>query len=85
MRIPKQSPLKQVRKFCLQCCGGNRANVLFCYDTKCPLWYFRLGMSPKRAINQNGKRYEQIFNPENFNIGAKFSPDKETSLFRGWK
>jgi len=82
MEIPKLSPLKQIRIFCLYCMNEHRKDVLFCRDTNCPFWFLRLGMNPKRAINQNGKRYEEVFKPENFEKGAKFSPDKETSSLK---
>ena len=76
LSFPRQSPLKQIRKHCVDVCmNGHMKDVLFCRDTKCLLWYLRLGMHPNRAINQNGKRYEEVFKPENFKKGARYCPD----------
>ena len=76
------SPLKQIRKACLECMGNSRKSVRFCPNTECHFWYLRFGMSPKRAINENGEHYQELFNPNNFKDGAKYSPDKEVSSFR---
>jgi len=83
LKIPKQSPLKQIRKLCVDfCMNGHKKSVLFCSDTECPLWYLRLGMQPNRAINQNGRRYKEVFEPENFKKEAKFDPDEGVSTFK---
>jgi len=82
LKIPRLSPMKQIRKFCIYCCGGYRKSVLFCSDTECPLWYLRLGTKPQSVINRNGKKYVDVFNPENFKEGAKFCPHKEVSSFK---
>ena len=76
MKIPKQSPLKQIRKQCRECCGGSTKSIRFCSDCTCPLWYLRFGMFPKTYIRENGKRAEQLFDPDSFKSCAEFNPDK---------
>ena len=76
MKIPRQSPLKQIRKQCLDCCGGGTKSVRFCPDTECPLWCLRFGKSTKAFINKNGETYKELFNKDNFKVGGKYSPNK---------
>ncbi len=83
--IRKISALKQIRKFCLECHGGYRPSRIFCCDTKCPLWNLRLGMSPKRVINERGKNYRELFIPDNFKRGGLFSPDKQPDAYPTWR
>lgn len=82
MKILKQSPLKQIRKQCLDCCGGSRKCVRFCSNTNCPLWNFRFGKSPKAVIRENGKKYMQLFEKNNFQKGSKFDPNIEATLYK---
>lgn len=42
----KITPLKHVRKFCVECCGGNSREVALCTATQCPIYDYRFG---KRA------------------------------------
>jgi len=81
MKVPKQSPLKQIRKQCLECNCGSRKSVRFCHSTECALWYLRFGKFSKTAVRENGKKFEQLFNKNNFKDGGKFSPDKEISSY----
>ena len=41
--------VKTIRKFCLECMGGNKALVSGCTTTSCPLHPFRFGKNPNRA------------------------------------
>lgn len=82
MKIPRQSPLKQIRKQCLECLGGGVKSIRFCHYTDCPLWYLRFGKFPKTVIREHGKKIEQLFDKENFKIGAKFCPNKEVSSYK---
>ena len=81
MKIPKQSPLKQIRKQCLECCCESVKSVRFCHSTDCPLWFLRFGKFPKTVIREYGKKFEQLFNRENFKKGTRFSPEKEISSY----
>jgi len=82
MNIPKQSPLKQIRRFCLQCMGGSIKSVRFCADINCSLWYLRFGKFPKTFIRKNGKKFEQLFDKSNFQEGERFCPNKEVSSYK---
>ncbi len=42
------SPLKAIRLFCLDCCGGSSNDVKFCTAPKCALYPFRFGKNPFR-------------------------------------
>lgn len=41
-----KSVLKVVRMHCVDCCGGQTAEVRKCTATHCPLWAFRMGTNP---------------------------------------
>lgn len=43
------SPVKAIREFCLDCCGGVSGEVKLCPATKCTLYPFRFGKNPYRA------------------------------------
>jgi hypothetical protein len=45
----RRSPLRSIRKKCIDCCGGNRAEVARCEIQGCALWRFRMGRNPNRA------------------------------------
>lgn len=48
------SPLKNIRKKCLQCCCGSTKAIKYCSVVDCPLWRFRFGLSPKTALRKYG-------------------------------
>lgn len=81
MRIPRQSPLKQIRKQCVECCGGSVKAVRFCHSTECSLWYLRFGKYPKTILRVNGKKCGQLFDKDNFKKDGTFCPDKEVSSY----
>lgn len=41
-----KSPVKAIRQFCLDCCGGSAAEVRTCTSTNCALKAFRFGKNP---------------------------------------
>lgn len=43
------SPLKAIRFFCLDCCGGSSNEVKLCTAPNCALYHFRFGKNPFRA------------------------------------
>lgn len=54
----KQSPLKQIRLYCLQCVCGSSDEVKRCSIKDCPLWSFRFGKNPfrtKRTVSEEQK------------------------------
>jgi len=42
------TPLKAIRKHCLECSSGSALEVKNCIITDCPLYSFRFGKNPKR-------------------------------------
>lgn len=43
------NPVKTIRAFCIDCCGGSTNEVKLCTAPKCALYPFRLGKNPYRA------------------------------------
>jgi len=49
------TPLKSIRKNCLECSAGSAKEVRLCQIEDCPLYRFRFGKNPSRAgIGGNG-------------------------------
>jgi hypothetical protein len=44
--IGHDTPLRAVRRHCLECCNGSHHEVRNCVATSCPLWIFRHGRRP---------------------------------------
>lgn len=44
---------KAIRLKCLDCCGGNSAEVRRCDLRKCPLWRYRMGNEKKAQPTEN--------------------------------
>ncbi len=42
------SPTKAIRAYCLECVGGNDAEVRKCVSIRCPLWPIRQGFMPSQ-------------------------------------
>ena len=42
------TPLKAIRKHCLECSGGSPSEVKNCVIPECPLYQYRLGKNPRR-------------------------------------
>ena len=73
-KLPRPSPLKQIRKFCVDCCGGSYKTVMCCGSLDCSLWYLRFGTFPETYVKRKGKEYAGLFDKENFKPGAKYDP-----------
>ena len=60
------NPVKAIRAFCLDCCGGRKNEVKQCPCTDCPLYPFRMGKNPYRKLNltdeQRAERAERMRN-----------------------
>ena len=50
--MPKITPMKAIRRFCLTCAGDSPKEVGECTDKECNLWPFRFGMSIKRYLKR---------------------------------
>lgn len=48
------SPLKAIKLFCIDCCGGSFQEVKKCPCKKCPLYNFRVGK--KMVVSERKKR-----------------------------
>lgn len=47
--MSKTNPVKAIREFCLDCCGGSSAMVKGCSAPDCALYAFRFGKNPYRT------------------------------------
>jgi len=63
------SPLKAIRKKCLDCSMGSKKEVRLCPMTDCPLYPYRMGHNPNRKgiggkgnINFTSKQRKTGFN-----------------------
>ena len=56
------SPIRAIREFCLECCGGNSNDVKTCTAYRCPLHAFRFGKNPyiKREMSDEQKEAAKI-------------------------
>ena len=75
LKVPNQSPLVQIRKNCIECCGDNVKAVMFCSSVDCKLWFLRFGKLPKAVVREKGEDWIRIFDEENFKEGGKYDPD----------
>ena len=53
------TPIKSIRAFCLECCGGSRNEVKACTVPYCPLYAYRLGHNPnisKRKMTEDQRQ-----------------------------
>lgn len=53
------TPLKAIKAFCYDCCGGDRQWVRECPDTKCALNQYRLGKNPNRKTREYTKEEKE--------------------------
>jgi len=54
-----RSPLKAIRKHCIDCSGGSEKEVRECVIPDCPLYPFRFGMGLTAAMKK-GKQVEAV-------------------------
>lgn len=56
--MDKQTPLKAIREFCLDCVGGKATDVKDCSSEICPLKPFRFGKNPytKRTMTEEQRQ-----------------------------
>jgi hypothetical protein len=57
------NPVKAIRHFCLECCGGSAAEVKTCPSFMCELYAFRLGKNPyrsKRVMTEEQKEAAKV-------------------------
>lgn len=73
--MKKLTPLKAIRKKCLECCEGSVKEIRLCPSTDCALHEYRLGKNPSRA-GIGGRRLVKNTVPENESL-EKESPDTQ--------
>ena len=57
------NPVKAIRAFCLDCCGGNPNYVKDCTALRCALYPFRMGRNPyrtKRELTEEQKEMLRV-------------------------
>ena len=81
-KLPRPSPLRQIRKFCIDCCGKSTKTLQFCCSLDCPLWHLRFGKFPATYINQRSNKHAGLFNRNNFKSGKKYDPEQEVGDIR---
>ena len=60
------TPVRAIRKKCLDCCGGSRKLIRECEIHDCPLWPYRLGKrpTPDGAIQPNHSAHNDVTSSE---------------------
>ena len=76
----RQTPLKTIRAYCLQCAGGHPKEVRYCSVQECPLHFYRFGTNPHRQGVGPGRI---IFRRETVVESAKIA--KDTALDADWR
>lgn len=54
---------KAIRLKCIDCCGGNMAEVRKCPATSCPLWRYRMGHEENdelKPVRKNSENMDEI-------------------------
>lgn len=51
------TPVKAIRKKCLDCCNGSRTEVRYCTIIQCDLFPYRLGHRPNQVTLDTIKQY----------------------------
>jgi len=63
-RNKRLTPIKSIRKHCLECSGGSVKEVRECIIENCPLYPYRLGKRPKShstiPIDDNVKKNSDL-------------------------
>jgi len=54
------TPVKSIRKYCLECCNLQPKEVKNCPALDCPLFNFRLGKNPNRNKIKENLRQDNL-------------------------
>lgn len=57
--MERVSRSKAIRLKCIDCCGGNTAEVRKCPATNCHLWRYRMGKEIKNENDENANDFEE--------------------------
>ncbi len=52
-----RTPIKTIRKKCLDCAGGQYKQVRLCNALSCPLYPYRMGKRPNQSTLESLKQY----------------------------
>jgi len=52
-----ETPIKAIRKKCLDCTCGHVKEVRLCQAVECALWPYRFGRRPNKAVVDTLKRF----------------------------
>ena len=63
MDKPYKTPIKSIRKFCIDCQGGSFKEVRLCTSRDCPLYAYRMGTRPSQETLDTLKAFYEN-NPE---------------------
>jgi len=58
--MKKLTPMRAIRKKCLDCCCGQMMEVKLCPNETCPLWTYRSGHRPKSDTFDLDVSYEGV-------------------------
>ena len=53
------TPVKSIRKKCVECTGGSLKEVRECVIPDCPLFPYRMGKNPNRKPSKNPNIFEK--------------------------
>jgi len=75
LKFRAHNPLKAIRAKCLDCCGGNAAEIRKCVAVECDLWPFRMGTNPfrKRRVLSTEQKRERL---ERLSTSQQLTKDK---------
>lgn len=80
-RRPKGcQPMKLIRRFCLSCAGGDRTYIRGCDDSKCNLWFYKMGRNP--TIDELVEVFGTNFGTFTNRMGRTFGIDKFRKIYR---
>ena len=57
--MPRLSPLKAIRAYCIDCSGGSAKEVRLCVIPDCPLYCYRMGKTGRKG-HSNPKGAEAL-------------------------
>lgn len=67
-----------IKKYCLECCGGNREEIKKCVSVNCSLYEYRQGETPKTPKLSKSQAIRQRC----LNCSGFYSPDVRNCEFK---
>lgn len=78
------SPVKAIRKNCLECGSGSVKEVALCVSTDCPLYPFRFGTNPNRqGAKERGRDRNTAPSPEDLPVPSPVEIDGKNLSHEG--